>query len=203
MRDPQPLGVKMPHTSKTHIVPPPENPDMHLAVVYGTAGDPASRSDFCASAYALQLGAVLFVSSSSHGLVGLGLVRFLFRFNYPADVALGPNGTLFVADLHSLRRISMPENPTDVLGVGFDGRVSTAAGGSEPGEADGIGPEVCRMFLSRLIEKNWCSPETTAGWLEKSNWIVMFACTRPSSASREVFPCIPGGLRAGSHACHK
>ncbi|CAM9229204.1 unnamed protein product [Hapterophycus canaliculatus] len=35
----------------------------------------------------------------------------------------------------------MPENPTTVLGVGFDGRVSTAAGGAEPGEADGTGPE--------------------------------------------------------------
>eukprot|EP00903_Cladosiphon_okamuranus_P018631 g17149.t3 len=64
------------------------------------------------------------------------------RFNYPADVALGPNGTLFVVDLHSLRRISMPENPTNVLGVGFNGRVSTAAGSAEPGEADGSGPEV-------------------------------------------------------------
>lgn len=36
----------------------------------------------------------------------------------------------------------MPENPTTVLGVGFDGRVTTAAGGAEPGEADGTGPEV-------------------------------------------------------------
>ncbi|CAM9756937.1 unnamed protein product [Scytosiphon promiscuus] len=63
------------------------------------------------------------------------------RFNFPADVSLGPNNTLFVADLHSLRRISMPESPTTILGVGFDGRVSTAAGGAEPGEADGTGPE--------------------------------------------------------------
>lgn len=67
---------------------------------------------------------------------------FLSRFNYPADVSLGTNGTLFVADLHSLRRISMPENPTILLGVGFDGRVSTAAGAAEAGEADGTGPEV-------------------------------------------------------------
>ncbi|CAM9983282.1 unnamed protein product [Ectocarpus sp. 6 AP-2014] len=65
----------------------------------------------------------------------------LYGFNYPADVSLGTNGTLFVADLHSLRRISMPENPTIVLGLGFDGRVTTAAGGAEPGEADGTGPE--------------------------------------------------------------
>lgn len=36
----------------------------------------------------------------------------------------------------------MPEDPATVLGVGFDGRVSTAAGGAEPGEADGTGPEV-------------------------------------------------------------
>lgn len=40
----------------------------------------------------------------------------------------------------------MPENPTTVLGVGFDGRVSTAAGGAEPGEADGTGPEVRSRF---------------------------------------------------------
>lgn len=74
-------------------------------------------------------------------------LRFcLSRFNYPADVSLGPNGTLFVADLHSLRRISMPEDPTTVLGVGFDGRVSTAAGGAGPGEADGTGPEVTSHF---------------------------------------------------------
>ena len=74
-------------------------------------------------------------------------LRFcLSRFNYPADVSLGPNGTLFVADLHSLRRISMPEDPTTVLGVGFDGRVSTAAGGAGPGEADGTGPEVTSHY---------------------------------------------------------
>ena len=51
-----------------------------------------------------------------------------------------------MADLHSLRRISMPEDPTTVLGVGFDGRVSTAAGGAGPGEADGTGPEVTSHF---------------------------------------------------------
>lgn len=66
----------------------------------------------------------------------------LQRFNYPADVSLGPNGTLLVADLHSLRYVSMPEDPVTVLGVGFNGRVSTAAGGAGPGEADGTGPEV-------------------------------------------------------------
>ena len=64
------------------------------------------------------------------------------RFNHPADVSLGPNGTLFVVDLHSLRRVSMPEHPTTVLGVGFDGRVTTVAGGAGPGETDGTGPEV-------------------------------------------------------------
>ncbi|CAM9450628.1 unnamed protein product [Ascophyllum nodosum] len=63
------------------------------------------------------------------------------RFNHPADVSLGPNGTLFVVDLHSLRRVSMPEHPTTVLGVGFDGRVTTVAGGAGPGETDGTGPE--------------------------------------------------------------
>lgn len=64
------------------------------------------------------------------------------RFNYPSDVSLGPNGTIFVADLHSLRRISMPEDPTIVLGVGFDGSVSTVAGNAGPGEVDGTGREV-------------------------------------------------------------
>ncbi|CAN0493606.1 unnamed protein product, partial [Ectocarpus sp. 12 AP-2014] len=78
---------------------------------------------------------------SSLGLGAAGGLGFVLRFNYPADVSLGTNGTLFVADLHSLRRISMPENPTTVLGVGFDGRVTTAAGDAEPGEADGTGPE--------------------------------------------------------------
>lgn len=64
------------------------------------------------------------------------------RFNYPSDVSLGPNGTLFVVDVNSLRRVSMPELPTTVLGVGFDGRVSTVAGSAGPGETDGTGPEV-------------------------------------------------------------
>lgn len=83
----------------------------------------------------------------SLGLGAAGGLGFVGRFNYPADVSLGTNGTLFVADLHSLRRISMPENPTTVLGVGFDGRVTTAAGGAEPGEADGTGPEVQANIL--------------------------------------------------------
>lgn len=64
------------------------------------------------------------------------------RFNYPADVSLGENNTLLVADLNSLRRISMPEEPITVLGVGYEGRVSTVAGDAGPGEADGTGPEV-------------------------------------------------------------
>lgn len=75
-------------------------------------------------------------------IIGVGCFVFLSRFNYPADVSLGTNGTLFVADLHSLRRISLPENPTTVLGVGFDGTVATAAGGAGVGEEDGTGPEV-------------------------------------------------------------
>lgn len=72
------------------------------------------------------------------------------RFNYPSDVSLGPNGTLFVVDLNSLRRVSMPEFPTTVLGVGFDGRVSTVAGGAGPGETDGTGPEVNALIALSL-----------------------------------------------------
>lgn len=57
-------------------------------------------------------------------------------------MTLGENSTLLVADLNSVRRISMPEEPTAVLGVGYDGRVSTVAGDTTLGEADGTGPEV-------------------------------------------------------------
>lgn len=46
----------------------------------------------------------------------------------------------------------MPENPTTVLGAGFNGRVSTAAGSAGPGEADGTGPEVNRLFS--LVPRN-------------------------------------------------
>lgn len=104
------------------------------------AGGKASRRASCLfSLHSLPFARSLALCDAAF----IASVRSFFRFNYPADVALGTNGTLFVADLHSLRRISMPENPTNVLGVGFDGRVSTAAGGAEPGEADGTGPEVC------------------------------------------------------------
>lgn len=111
-------------------------------------------------------------------MVKLGLVWYFIRFNYPADVALGTNGTLFVADLHSLRRISMPEKPTTVLGVGFDGRVSTAAGGAEPGEADGTGPEVNRVFL-----------QTTAGCCEGPTESSCSRWTPPASREGSHLPC--------------
>lgn len=65
-------------------------------------------------------------------------------------MSLGANGTLLVADVNSLRRVSMPEDPTTVLGVGFDGRVTTVAGSAGSGEADGTGPEVIPLQSDAL-----------------------------------------------------
>lgn len=59
-------------------------------------------------------------------------------------MSLGANDTLLVADVNSIRRISMPEDPTTVLGVGFNGRASTVAGDAGAGETDGTGPEVMK-----------------------------------------------------------
>ncbi|CAM9417789.1 unnamed protein product [Discosporangium mesarthrocarpum] len=64
------------------------------------------------------------------------------RFNYPSDIAIGDNSTLLVSDLHSIRRVTMPETTppsTYVLGIGHDGRVTTVAGGAGHGMNDGTG----------------------------------------------------------------
>lgn len=101
------------------------------------------------------------------------------RFNYPTDVSLGPNGTLFVVDVNSLRRVSMPELPTTVLGVGFDGRVSTVAGGAGPGETDGTGPEVSALISPPLSHR--------LSTVEPAPPTPLFQC----SLSRQLPPPLP------------
>ncbi|CAM9219332.1 unnamed protein product, partial [Choristocarpus tenellus] len=63
------------------------------------------------------------------------------RFNYPSDVAIGVNSTLLVSELHSIRRVAMPESPPHTLiqGIGHEGRVTTVVGGASPGMNDGTG----------------------------------------------------------------
>ena len=60
----------------------------------------------------------------------------------------------------------MPEDPTILFGVGFDGRVSTAAGSAGPGEEDGTGPEVTNhLFFSTVTPTTSLHNLTTFGFL--------------------------------------
>ncbi|CAM9457173.1 unnamed protein product [Chrysoparadoxa australica] len=62
-------------------------------------------------------------------------------FYFPTDVALGPSRTVLVTEPHNLRRISLPEELSEVQGVSSTGRVVTLAGKQDEGENDGAGDE--------------------------------------------------------------
>jgi sugar lactone lactonase YvrE len=64
-------------------------------------------------------------------------VRDVARFNYPDGVAVGPDGTIYIADTYNKR----------VRKLAADGTVSTLAGGSD-GEADGQGAAAQFGFVS-------------------------------------------------------
>ena len=63
------------------------------------------------------------------------------QFYNPLDVTRGPNNTLYVIDEQRLRVIELPYVITTLYSVKSEARVSTIAGTSIQGHADGFGPE--------------------------------------------------------------
>eukprot|EP00981_Chlorochromonas_danica_P005114 scaffold1035_cov192-Ochromonas_danica.AAC.9 len=73
------------------------------------------------------------------------------QFYNPLDVTRGPNNTVWVVDEQRVRIIELPNVNTTIYGIHSRGRVSTIAGTSLQGFADGIGDKSTFFYSSGLF----------------------------------------------------